>query len=575
MDWKINGFVLFNRLMETRDFDVICIGAGGAGVAAAVSAARAGARVAVLSKEPIGYGDTRISKGVMAYAGLYPGDSPEEFYRDLIQGGEHLNDGDLARTVSQETALAVLTIEGFGHLFCRDEGGRITSEVLSPAGGHRFPRGLISPSEGVSMGNALRAAIARAGIAVFEETMAVKLYSEEGRIHGLLALHLLSGEAVFFRAASVVLATGGAGWLYYPHTDCLQSATGDGFSLAYEAGAELIDMEQVQFIPFGITHPRPFIGLLCGEPATAGPFGRLLNNKGEVILEGINTMTRAQVARAICMEVERGGGTRHQGLFLDLSPNLAHPKGLKAREKMKEIGIFEPVREAYGERAYDWEEPWDVSPTAHYHMGGIRADSDGRTGIKGLYAAGQAQGGIHGGNRLGSVSLAEVFIFGRRAGRSAAQSALGGVRGKINRVESLITADVQELKSLYGSRGSYRPIKLKRRLQELMWKKVGVLREEGKLKEALEGLVELERLSRDLSISPIKRLNREVQDALELRMMLNVAKAMALSALERKESRGAHVRLDFPQRDDFGWRRNILVWKEGMEMKVRAEEVRN
>ncbi len=354
----------------------------------------------------------------------------------------------------------------------------------------------------------------------------------------------------------------------------MQSATGDGFSLAYEAGAELIDMEQVQFIPFGITHPRPFIGLLCGEPATAGPFGHLLNNKGDVVLEGINTMTRAQVAKAICMEVEKGGGTRHKGLILDLSPNLAHPKGLQARQKIKETGIFEPVREAYGEKAYEWEEPWDVSPTAHYHMGGIRADSEGRTRVKGLYAAGQAQGGIHGGNRLGSVSLAEIFVFGRRAGRSAAQDALGEER-EIKGFESVITRDVQELKSLYGSQGSHRPIKLKRRLQELMWKKVGVLREEVKLKEALEELREFDALTRDLSISPIKRFNNEVKDALELQMMLIAARAIALSALERRESRGAHVRVDFPQKDDLGWRRNTLVWKEGMEMKVRAEEVRN
>lgn len=560
--------------METWDFDVICVGAGGAGVTAALSAAKAGARVAILSKEPIGYGDTRISKGVMAYAGLSKGDSPEEFYRDLLEGGEHLNDGELTKTVSRETVLAVLTVEGFGHIFRRDEEGRISGKVLSPAGGHKFPRGLSSPSEGVSIGNALRAAITRAGIALFEETMTVKLYSEEGRIHGALALRLLSGDAVFFRAPSVVLATGGAGWLYYPHTDCMQSATGDGFSLAYEAGAELVDMEQVQFIPFGITHPRPFIGLLCGEPATAGPFGRIFNNRGEIILEGINTMTRAQVAKAICMEVEKGGGTRHKGLILDLSPNLAHPKGLQARQKIKETGIFEPVREAYGEKAYEWEEPWDVSPTAHYHMGGIRADSEGRTKVKGLYAAGQAQGGIHGGNRLGSVSLAEIFIFGRRAGRSAAQDALGEER-EIKGFESVIPRDVQELKSLYGSQGSHRPIKLKRRLQELMWKKVGVLREEEKLREALEELREFEALTRDLSISPIKRFNLEVKDALELQMMLISARAIALSALERKESRGAHVRVDFPQKDDLGWRRNILVWKEGMEMKVRAEKVRN
>ncbi len=207
--WKINGGVLFKRLMETWDFDVICVGAGGAGVTAALSAAKAGARVAILSKEPIGYGDTRISKGVMAYAGLSQGDSPEEFYRDLLEGGEHLNDGELTKTISRETVLAVLTVEGFGHIFRRDEEGRISGKVLSPAGGHRFPRGLSSPSEGVSIGNALRAAITRAGIALFEETMTVKLYSEGGRIHGALALRLLSGDAVFFRAPSVVLATGG------------------------------------------------------------------------------------------------------------------------------------------------------------------------------------------------------------------------------------------------------------------------------------------------------------------------------------------------------------------------------
>ncbi|MBC7104690.1 MAG: FAD-binding protein, partial [Firmicutes bacterium] len=223
----------------------------------------------------------------------------------------------------------------------------------------------------------------------------------------------------------MVLATGGAGWLYYPHTDCLRGATGDGMALAYAAGAELVDMEMVQFIPFAIVHPPSFCGILIGEPSVAGPHGVLLDGQGRLLLENVRRQTRAAVTRVMAEALAAGRGTERGALLLDMSGNLKSREGREHLAYLKRRGRLEAVRRAYGDKAYKGEEPWEVLPSAHYFIGGLRVDPWGATNLPGLYAAGQAAGGVHGANRLGSVSLAELFVFGRRAGLAAARFALG------------------------------------------------------------------------------------------------------------------------------------------------------
>ncbi len=557
--------------MEAHHYDVVCIGAGGAGVAAAVAAARHGARTAIVAKEPIGYGNTRIALGGMACTGMVAEDDVDAFVDDILAGGDRLSDPALARTTAQEAPAAVAMLESFGCYFERDEEGRLSAKVARRVGGHSLPRTATTINKGTAIGAALRAAVAAAGVDAFEDTAASRLLVQNGRVVGAVCLHLPTGEPLVLAARAVLLATGGTGWLYYPHTDTMRVCTGDGFALAYWAGAELVDMEQVQFIPFAITHPRSLVGIFCGEPAHAGD-GVLCNRRGEVVLAGIARLTRAQVAKTIALAVRRGEGSDQGGLLLDMSPNLAASHAERLRRQLEEGGILATVRAAYGERAARWEEPWDVAPAAHFQMGGVVVDPYGRSSVPGLYAAGEVQGGVHGGNRLGSVALTEIFVFGRRAGEAMARDAAALPPRDLD--ASLVAAEVRRVEGLFARRGSQRPVTLMRRLQATMWQNVGPVRDEADLATALGEIENLAALAADSHTSPNRRYNLEALDALELDAMLTTARLIVRSALERRESRGAHVRLDYPERDDTVWLRNIVVRQERGSLATFTREVR-
>jgi succinate dehydrogenase/fumarate reductase flavoprotein subunit len=557
--------------MKIMKSDVLVIGAGGAGVMAAVEAARAGASVTIISKEPLGYGDTRISLGVMSTSpDASIGDSEDDFVGDMIRGGDELNDPRLVRALVHDALDATVTFEGFGHIFTRDDEGRLLRLGIPP-GGHSASRAIGSPGVGISMGHTMRAASARAQMNVLEETICSELLVRDGAVVGAVGLRMTRGEPVAVLAKATVIAAGGAGALYFPHTDCMPSVSGDSFGLALAAGAQLVDMEQVQFIPFGITYPPAMLGAPCGEPAMAGPFGRLLDNKGDLVLDNIMPMTRAQVARIVMEEIRRGGATEHGGLLLDLSPNVQNPDGAFFVAMVKKMGgpFLDVIRQAYGAKAAALEEPWDVLPSVHYFMGGVKTDDRCRSRVPGLYACGQAQGGVMGGNRLGSTSLTEIFVFGKRAGIAAAREAMKRTLAD----EGVARAPVERIASLFGARGAHRPIAVKRALQRLMWEKVGPLRDAAGLEGAVVGIARIREQARDLAITDIKRCNGEVVDAIELSHMLASAEAIALSALERRESRGAHVRSDFPERDDSAPVRNIVAETKNGTCSVSRVEI--
>lgn len=550
-----------------RRFDVIVVGGGGAGVAAAVAARRAGARVALLSKEPAGYGDTRIAEGAITYPGRSADDSPEVFLRDVMSAGEQLCDLELATTLARDAERGVHDLEDFGFLIRRDSEGLISDQVANRSGGHSIARTVSGSGRGVHIGVSLRAACARAGVSVIEDCMAVRLLTADERVVGVQTYDLVMGEWQALHARTVILATGGTGWLYYPHTDCVRSTTGDGFALALEAGAELVEMEQVQFLPFGLTHPDSMMGIFCAEPGHAGPYGRLLDGEGSVVLEGLRNLNRAQVMRVMAQVMKEGRVGPHGGLFLDLRPNLEHPDGVAARKTIVKGGGFKGVRAAYGQQAYGWKEPLEVLPTAHYHMGGVRVDVDGRTNTPGLFAAGAVQGGVHGGNRLGSVALTEIFVFGRRAGEAAAREALDPCHGANNE------STPQRPPISPGRTGRFRPIQLVRRLQKVMWEHAGPLRDENGIGAGLRELDLLEEDYADISIGPAKRCNPEMRDALELQLMLLTARAILASALERRESRGAHLRADFPDRGPQPYR-TVTRLDDQLRLNVTQDRIR-
>jgi len=547
--------------MIEKSCDFLCIGGGGAGVTAAIKASEKGAEVILLSKDHIGYGNTRIIGGIMAYGDP---NTWEDFFRDIITGGDYLNNQELCRILAKEARDATILLEQFGGAIKRDSKGKISSDVLLQVGGHTSPRSLILPSTGPGLGQGLSSGVTRMeNIETLEKTIVFDLLQEDGKVGGAVAYQFSTGEIIVIKAKKILLATGGGGWLYYPHTDTSQVSTGDGFALALNAGAELIDMELVQYIPFAITHPSGVMGIVIGEPFTAGPAGILKNVHGKDILPGVSTKTRAQVSNAIIMEVEKGNGTKYGGCLLDLKANKDHPQGKFIYQAYTQ-GMFKSftdlIKTAYGEKAADWEESWDVYPSAHYFMGGVRINQWGEVkGTENLFACGEVTGGVHGANRLGSVSLTELFIFGKRAGEKAVTEIDNANHSEINK--TLVNSQVANLKSMIGQKGKYRPIELKRELQKAMWEKVGPAREEKRLKEGLEIFSSIEEKFKDITIPEAIKYNTDLIDALELKLMIPVARSVAISALMRKESRGSHIRLDYPERDDRSWLKNIVLKK--------------
>ncbi len=560
-------------MVRRIECDVLCIGAGGAGIVAAVAAAEAGANALIISKGPYGCGNTRIAAGLVLRPNISPKDSPDALMRDIIVGGGFLNDQTLVEKYCERAHLATELMERFGIIFARKPSGEL-APLPAPLGGHSLPRTQPGYSEAIPIGTALRAAAARAGVDVLDETLAVKLLRNGRAVEGALCLRWLTGEMVAIAAKQTILAAGGLGWIFYPHTSNSRALTGDGYALALEAGAELTDMEHQQFIPFALTHPASMIGIVCGEPAIAGPYGKLLDAKGKEVLPRIRTMTRARVAAAMSLAKERGRATEHGGMLLDLSPNFRGIIGAKMFEFLKRTlpSMTEVVRRAYGEEAARGQVPWDVFPTGHYQLGGVRVDTDCRVqGVDNLFAVGEAQGGLYGANRIGSTSLAELFIFGSLAGKAAAEAAA-------NRKQPAADFDTAEqsrshAEGLLGRSGAHRPIELVRRLQRAMWKNVGPIRDAARLDRALEEISEIVTQRDDVSVSSRRDCNPEWSDALELEKMLIVAEVVARSAKAREESRGGHVRLDHPKRDDKRWLQNVIVRMDGDALSVRAEPV--
>ena len=539
-----------------RHYDLICLGGGGAGVLAALRAAELGKKVALVSKEPVGYGNTRLAVGMMACPGLLPQDRHADFVENMAESGEGLSEPALVEIIARDSRGAIRRMEDYGMTLWRDGDGRLGESVVATGGGHNRPRTVRNAGGGGALGAVLRAATWRYNISLYHETMALELLQGDESVGGVLNLDLQTGEFFSLLAPAVIIATGGCGAIYYPHTSNSNGAIGDGLALALQAGAVLWEMEQVQSLPFGVTHPQSMVGALLGESSTAGPAGRLLNGRGDVVLEkDIHKMTRAALVKTMMREITAGNAADHGGLLLDLSPNFALPYGEKLYRAIEASGIFKAARFAYGEKAYRWEEPWSVLPTMHYHMGGIQVNPRGETRLPGLFAAGEAQAGIHGGNRLGSVALSEIFTFGRLAGQSAAAYCSRAERPK----DLAIEERTRYWEKLLSGQGDYQPQVLKKQLQTCMWDYCGPVRQEDGLLKALQELEEIAEKSRSLSINPERSFNRQLLEGAELQLMLPVARSIVLSALERRESRGAHLRLDYPEKNDREFLRHTAV----------------
>ena len=550
---------------ETHEHDVLVVGAGGAGLRAAIEALGQGASVGVVSKSLLGKAHTVMAEGgiAAAMANVDSADGWKPHFRDTMRGGKMLNNWRMAQLHAQEAPERVKELEQWGALFDRTEDGRILQRAF---GGHTFRRLChVGDRTGLEMIRTLQDRGVHMGFDVYMECTIVRLLTDGGRCAGALAYWRETGRFVVFKAKSVVMATGGIGKAW-PITSNSWEYTGDGMALAYEAGAELMDMEFVQFHPTGMVWPPGVQGILVTE-AVRGEGGILRNKKGERFMERydpkrMELSTRDVVARSIYTEVKEGRGTEHGGAYLDISHKPAEYVKKKLPSMYHQFKELADVDITKG--------PMEVGPTCHYMMGGIRVEAEtAQSSLPGLFAAGEAAAGLHGANRLGGNSLSDLLVFGRRAGLAAAQHAKQTSAPNLD--EGQISAGESEALSAFQRQGGENPYAVHRDLQKVMQSLVGIFRVRDDMEKALVELAKLKERAAHTSIEGSRMFNPGWHMAIELKSMLTVSEAVTRSALVREESRGAHSRIDFPELSSEWGTKNNIIWRDDSAMGLRQE----
>jgi len=548
--------------MPQLSTDVLIVGAGGAGMYAAIAAADRGASVLLVDKGQVGRGGATImaQMTVAAALGAQEPDSPALHLEDTLKAGRGLCNEDLAWLVCHDGPQRIAEMEQWGTRWAR-ESGRIKQEM---APGHSVKR--CCYVDFLNTGPAVAATLRRkvgesANIRRISNLAVLEILVRGGRAVGAVALDLADGNWLTIQARAVILAAGGLTKLY-ARNSASANMGGEAYALALSAGAELVDMEFVQFFPIGHLAPR-LVGM---DPILWDPFryklgGKLLNGRFEEFIDrygstdfGSYNATRDVAAYAILKEVEAGRGTPHGGAYLD----FRHIPEIRLR------AAFGPVIDRLVANGIDLtQRAVEVGPMAHYHMGGIRVDTNMQTRIEGLYAAGEAVGGSNGANRLSGNAITEAFVFGARAGTAAAEKAKQAAQNWEDRTARACIGRLEEFRRTSDGDG-VAPIALQTELQELMWEKAGPFRTGDKLAAALARIKEIQKKELpQLRVSGESRFNLDVQDAFELRAMLMAAEAVVRSALARTESRGAHQREDFSIADSRFLKNQAVELKDG------------
>jgi succinate dehydrogenase / fumarate reductase, flavoprotein subunit len=547
---------------ETHEHDVLIIGAGGAGLRAAIEALAQGARVGVVCKSLLGKAHTVMAEGGLAaaMANVDKADDWRTHFRDTMRGGKLLNNWRMAQLHALEAPDRVRELEQWGALFDRTADGEILQRAF---GGHTYKRLChVGDRTGLEMIRTLQDRGVQLGFDVYMECTITKLLKDGERVAGAFGYWRATGEFVTFKAKTVVIATGGIG-KSWKITSNSWECTGDGMALAYEAGAELLDMEFVQFHPTGMVWPPGVQGLLVTE-AVRGEGGILRNKNGERFMEKydpkrLELSTRDVVARSIYTEVKEGRGTPHGGAFLDISHKPAEYVKRKLPSMYHQFKELADVDITKG--------PMEVGPTCHYTMGGIRVEAEtGQSSVPGLFAAGEAAGGMHGANRLGGNSLSDLLVFGRRAGLAAGQQA--GKSGAPALDQTQIESAEREALAPFERAGSENPYQIHQDLQETMQSLVGIFRDEKDLRRALTELEKLKARAANVRVEGSRAYNPGWHLSLDLKCMLTVSEACTYAALARKESRGAHSRLDYPKTEDAWGAKNHVIGKKGGAMTI-------
>jgi succinate dehydrogenase / fumarate reductase flavoprotein subunit len=558
---------------ETHEYDVLVVGAGGAGLRAAIEASAGGVRVGLLCKSLLGKAHTVMAEGgiAAALANVDDRDSWKVHFADTMRGGQYVNNWRMAELHAREAPDRVRELEAWGAVFDRTTDGRILQRNF---GGHRYPRlAHVGDRTGLEMIRTLQDHGIHRGIDVHMEFTVVAVLTSDGRASGVIGYERERGRFKLFSAASVVLATGGIGRAFRITSNSWEG-TGDGHSLAYHAGAELIDMEFVQFHPTGMIWPPSVQGLLVTE-GVRGEGGILLNKDGRrFMFDDIPELYRAQtadneeegwrytqgdksarrppelltrdhVARCINHEVKAGRGSPHGGVYLDIAWIKKRLPNAEGHIKRKLPSMYHQFKELAGIDIT--KEPMEIGPTTHYVMGGVRVDADSQmSSVPGLFAAGECAAGINGANRLGGNSLSDLLVFGKRAGEYAAMFAREHRRVSIDKAG----ADVAVARALepFEAGRPENPYTIQHDLQDAMQRLVGIVRLEDEMREALTVLETLRHRAASAAVYGHREYNPGWHTALDLRHLLTVSEAITRSAIERKESRGGHFREDYPDK---------------------------
>ncbi|HWY41735.1 MAG TPA: fumarate reductase/succinate dehydrogenase flavoprotein subunit [Chthoniobacterales bacterium] len=584
---------------ETHEHDVLVIGAGGAGLRAAIEASAAGVRVGLVCKSLLGKAHTVMAEGgiAAALANVDERDNWKVHFADTMRGGQYVNQWRMAELHAKEAPDRVRELEAWGAVFDRTKDGKILQRNF---GGHRYPRlAHVGDRTGLEMIRTLQDHGVHRGIDVHMEHTVLSILKDGNRAVGAFGYERERGRFKIFRAKSIVLATGGIGRAYKITSNSWEY-TGDGHTLAYDAGAELIDMEFIQFHPTGMVWPPSVMGILVTE-SVRGEGGILTNKEGRRFMfddipenyraqtadneeEGWRycqgdknarrppeLLTRDHIARCIVREIKEGRGSPHGGVYLDIAwiksklPNAAEhikrklPSMYHQFKQLADIDIT--------------EQPMEVGPTTHYVMGGIHVDPDTQMSrVPGLFAAGECAAGINGANRLGGNSLSDLLVFGKRAGEFAARFVRDNSLGKIDneKIDNIASEALAPFES--GSSRNENPYEIQGDLQELMQDNVGIVRTESEMQHALEELAKLRERASHAGVIGNREFNPGWHTALDLKNLLTVSEAIARAAIERKESRGAQFREDYPNKEERFGKVNTMISKaEDSSMRLRLE----
>jgi succinate dehydrogenase / fumarate reductase flavoprotein subunit len=581
---------------QTFEHDVLVIGAGGAGLRAAIEASAAGVSVGLVCKSLLGKAHTVMAEGGMAAAlgNVDERDNWRVHFSDTMRGGQYVNNWRMAELHAKEAPDRVKELEAWGAVFDRTKDGRILQRNF---GGHKYPRlAHVGDRTGLELIRTLQDHGIHQGMDVHMEVTVVTLLKDGERVVGALAYDRERGRFRVYKAKAVILATGGIGRAYKITSNSWEG-TGDGHGLAYHAGAELIDMEFVQFHPTGMIWPPSVRGILVTE-GVRGEGGILKNSEGRRFMfddipdnykaqtadnpeEGWRytqgdkdarrppeLLTRDHVARCIVREIKEGRGSEHGGVYLDIAWIKEKLPNAEEHIKRKLPSMYHQFKQLAGVDIT--KEAMEVGPTTHYVMGGIRVDADTQAStVPGLFAAGECAAGINGANRLGGNSLSDLIVFGKRAGEYAAKFAKENSAVRINQDE----VDEAARKALepFGHTGE-NPYQIQYELQDMMQDLVGIVRREDEMQRALEGLEKLWKRAGECGVTGHREFNPGWHTALDLKNLLTVSEAITRSAIERKESRGAQFRDDYPSKDPEYAKFNFVTWKgSDGQMQVRRE----